>query len=209
MIYALVKGMGLGLLLSISAGPIVFAIIKLSMKFGHKAGYAFISGVSVSDLLLVVLGNAAAELVRSAMKFETYIAVAGAALLIIMGTWSLFFKKDPVMDNNDLAFEFRKRDIARFSLQGFFMNILNPGPIFFWLTTVSAFAYLPLKERLVLFAACLAMILGTDILKVLLAGKIRTLLTPKTLHNINRFSALVLIGFGVAIAIGVWLTKNE
>jgi threonine/homoserine/homoserine lactone efflux protein len=208
MIYALAKGLGLGLLLSISVGPIVFAIIKLSLKFGHKAGYAFVAGVSMSDILLVVLGNAAAELVRTAMQFENYIAGAGAALLFLMGTWSLLFRKDPVMDNSDLALEFRKRDIARFGLQGFFMNSLNPAPIFFWLTTVTAFAYLPLDERLVLFAGCLAMVLGIDILKVLLAGKIRSLLTPTTLHRINQFSALVLIGFGLAIVIGLWFSKD-
>lgn len=205
MIAALIKGMGLGLLLSITVGPIVFAIIKLSMKFGHKAGYAFIVGVSMSDLVLVLMGNAAAELVRTALKFENYIALAGAALLIIMGTVSLLFKKDPVPENTEQALEFRKRDLVRFTLQGFFMNTINPAPIFFWLTTVTAFAYLPLRERMVLFAACLAVILGTDVLKVLLAGRIRRLLTPKTLHLISVFSALVLIGFGIAIALGVWL----
>src|SRR4051812_46741148 len=116
--FAIIKGIGLGLLLAISVGPVVFTILKLSMKFGHKAGYAFIAGVSLSDVILAVLGNVAAELVRSALKYQLYIAIGGAALLIGMGIYSLFFGKDPVMDNSELAPEFRKRDLAKYSLQG-------------------------------------------------------------------------------------------
>lgn len=201
---AIIKGFGLGLLLSISVGPIVFTIIKLSLKQGKRAGYAFIAGVSFSDFLLVVVGNMAAEWVRSALKYENYIAIAGASLLIGMGVYSLFFGKDPVMDNSELPPSLRKRDMAKFVLQGFFINILNPAPIFFWLTTCTAVAYLPLNERLVLFSASLLMVFVTDILKVKLAGRLRLLLTPRLLHNIHHISAIILIVFGVAIAGGIF-----
>jgi threonine/homoserine/homoserine lactone efflux protein len=201
--FVLIKGIGLGLLLSISVGPVVFTILKLSLKQGHKAGYAFIAGVSLSDLILVVLGNVAAELVRNALKYEFYIGLGGAVLLLGIGLWSLFFGKDPEMDNSDLPPNFRKRDMAKYSLQGFFMNLLNPAPIFFWLTTCTAFAYLPLKERLVLFATSLAVVLATDILKVKLAGRIRNWLTPSHLHLIHQLSAVILIVFGIVVAAGV------
>jgi threonine/homoserine/homoserine lactone efflux protein len=189
---------------------VVFAILKVSMKLGHKAGYAFIAGVSFSDLVLVLLGNAAAELVRTALRFETWIAAGGAVLLIIMGLYSLFFGKDPKDDaSSELGLSFRKRDLARFSLQGFFMNTLNPGPIIFWLTTCTAFAFMPLAERIVLFGACLATILLLDIIKVFFAGRIRNLLTPHTLHKIHQVSALILIGFGLAIGIGLLYNSSR
>lgn len=200
----LLKGIGLGLFLSIAVGPIVFAILKVSMKLGHKAGYAFIAGVSLSDVLLVLMGNLAAELVRSALRYDDWIAAGGALILIGMGAYSLFFGKDPTDDNpNDLNLTFRRRDLLRFSLQGFFMNLINPGPIFFWLTTCTAFAFLPLRERTLLFAACLITVLATDIVKVFFASRIRRLLTPRTLHKIHQVSALILIGFGLAIFIGL------
>jgi threonine/homoserine/homoserine lactone efflux protein len=201
--FVLIKGIGLGLLLSISVGPIVFTILKLSLKQGHKAGYAFIAGVSGSDLILVILGNVAAEFVRSALQYEFYIGLGGAALWLGMGVWSLLFGKDPEIDNSDLPPALKKRDLAKYSLQGFFINILNPAPIFFWLTTATAFAYLPLKERLVLFATSLAVVLATDILKVKLAGKIRNWLTPSHIHLIHQVSAVILIVFGIVVAAGV------
>jgi threonine/homoserine/homoserine lactone efflux protein len=204
---ALVKGIGLGFLLSLSVGPVIFTIIKLSLKMGHKAGYAFVAGVSLSDFMLIVFGNMAAELVRSLLRFEFWIGLTGAGLLIGMGIYSFFYGKDPTPDNSEISFEFRKRDLARFTLQGFFMNTLNPAPIFFWLTTCTALAYLPLQERILMFGICLATILSFDLAKVLLAGRIRTLLTPRTLHIIHQVSAVLLVAFGLLIVGGLLLRK--
>jgi threonine/homoserine/homoserine lactone efflux protein len=197
------KGLGLGLLLCISVGPVLFTIIKLSLRKGHKAGYAFAAGVSASDIFLVLCGNMAAELVRAALHFEMTISLAGAGILIIMGAWSFFFKKDPKMDNSPLDVEFRKRDLAKYSVQGFLVNTLNPGAIFFWLTACTAFAYLPFKERTVLFGSCLLVVVGADLLKVGLSGQLRKWLTPHMLHIITRISALILMGFGLVIAFSV------
>lgn len=205
--FAIIKGIGLGFLLAISVGPIVFTILKLSLKFGHRVGYSYIAGVSASDIVMAVVANVAAELVHSLMKYQVAIALGGAILLFVIGLYSLFFGKDPVMDNSELPPEFRKRDIAKYSIQGFFMNILNPGPIFFWLTTATAFAYLPLEERIVLFGTSLVIVLITDFLKVKLAGRIRNWLTPATLHKIHYISAFILIGFAVVIAGGLFLSK--
>ena len=57
MVEALVKGLILGLLLGISVGPIIFSILKQSLNNGHRGGYAFIAGVSASDVLLVLICN--------------------------------------------------------------------------------------------------------------------------------------------------------
>lgn len=198
------KGLGLGLLLSISVGPVVFTIIKLSLRYGHKAGYSFAAGVSISDIFLVLMGNMAAELVRAALQFENTISLTGAAILLIMGVYSFFFRKDPILDNSDLDVNLRKRDLAKYLAQGFLLNIANPGAILFWLTTCTAFAYLPLSERLLLFGSCLLVVASADLLKVLLAGRLRLWLTPATLHKINRLSAIILIIFGLVIAFSVW-----
>lgn len=206
--FAFLKGLGLGLWLSISVGPIIFTILKLSIKAGHRAGYAFIVGVAASDFLLVVLGNVAAQLVRDALKYEFYIAIGGAILLLAMGIYSFFFGKDPEMDNAELPPIHSRSDMFKFSLQGFLMNILNPGPIFFWLTTCTTIAaILPLSEKFILFGTCLGFVFLTDFLKVKLAGRIRRWLTPATLHKIHQISALVLVIFGLVIGIGVIYSK--
>ena len=205
----ILKGLGLGLLLSISVGPVVFTIIKLSLRSGHKAGFFFAAGVSASDIFLVLCGNMAAELVRTALNFEMTIALMGAAILFIMGAWSFFFRKDPRLDNSPLDKSLRKRDMAKYGMQGFLINTLNPGAIFFWLTACTAFAYLPFRERSILFGSCLLVVVAADLLKVVLSGQLRKWLTPHTLHIINRLSALILMGFGLVIALTVWVNWSN
>lgn len=219
----ILKGFGLGLFLSISVGPIVFAIIKTSLHYGRRAGYAFVAGVSFSDLTVVIIANLAAELMRSLLVYETAIAIGGAILLLIIGFYTLFFKQDPSPEKGRTEIKFTEKELAhiiadpqhihllphdlfKIFVQGFFLNILNPAPILLWLTWSTSFAYLNLFNRIVLFGTTLAVVLCTDILKVALAGKLREKFTPKTLHIINRLSAFIFIGFGIAI-IGGLLVK--
>jgi hypothetical protein len=48
----------------------------------------------------------------------------------------------------------------------------------------------------------LALVLAFDIFKVLLAGRIRTKLTPRNIHVINRIGGMILIGFAIALIWG-------
>ncbi len=200
---ALLKGISLGLLLAILVGPIIFTIIKLSIKSGHKVGYAFVAGVSLSDIFLVVLGNGATELLRSVLKHKEIVAICGAILLLTVGIYSFFFKKDPVETENNTVPEFSKSYYLKYTAQGFFMNTLNPGAIFFWLLACTSLAYLSFEDRLICFGTCLAIVLLFDVLKVELAGRIRKFLTPQKIHLITKISALIIIGFGLAIIIGL------
>jgi threonine/homoserine/homoserine lactone efflux protein len=82
---------------------------------------------------------------------------------------------------------------------GFIMNLFNPGIIIFWLTTSTTFLTNTVKEKVVIFFTALLLALIADILKVLLANKIRKRLTPKNIHLINQINGLILIGFGIVI----------
>jgi small neutral amino acid transporter SnatA (MarC family) len=56
-----------------------------------------------------------------------------------------------------------------------------------------------INQRIIIFTTCLIWVLGTDVLKVVLAGKIRNRLTPQNIHILNRINGLILIIFGVAL----------
>ncbi|MES2774143.1 MAG: LysE family transporter [Bacteroidota bacterium] len=201
MLEALIKGLAIGLYLSVSVGPLIFAIIKTSLRYGHKAGYAFVAGVSASDILMVLVGNFAAELVQSVLVYKKEIAIGGGILLIVMGLLTIILKKEPKAgDDHGIAAKLDHKGYLTISLQGFFMNLLNPGPILLWLGWCTYFAnIMTMKERIVLFTTSLVFVLAADIAKVVLAGKLREKLTQKTLHKINIISAIILIVFGVFI----------
>jgi threonine/homoserine/homoserine lactone efflux protein len=206
MLDALLKGITLGFLLSIAVGPVIFSIIKQSLNNGHRGGLAFVLGVSASDIALVLISNVFTELFTSISSHRTQIGIAGSTLLIVMGIYFLFFKKVKVNEQGQQILQrFRKRDMVRIFLSGFFMNTLNPAIFIFWITTSTTFVSDSIEQRIIIFTTCLVFVLAADIAKVMLAGKIRNRLTPHNIHLINRVNGIILIGFGIALILGLLL----
>jgi len=210
MIEALLKGITLGFLLSISVGPIMFSIIKQSLNNGHSGGIAFIMGVSASDITMVLVSNVFTQLFSAISTHKKEIGIAGSIFLISMGIFFLFFKKIKVNEaGQQISVKFRKRDYAKIALSGYAMNTLNPAVFLFWLTASTTFINHTLEQKLVIFIVCLGIVFSTDIAKVMLAGKIRKKLTPHNIHIINRINGLILIGFGIALIWGLLLYADK
>jgi threonine/homoserine/homoserine lactone efflux protein len=212
MIEAIITGLTMGLLLAISIGPIIFAIIKQSLNNGHKGGFFFVAGVSSSDIIIVLVCNFLTGLFAQAVSHQTIIGVLGSAFLLIIGIYTLFFKKATIDDNGSIQEKvFSKRQLLGIFLSGFFMNMLNPGVFIFWLAATAKIQSQvigelhPTRYLIIVYAVCLLFVLSTDIAKVLLAGKIRPKLTPHNLHIINIISGVVLVVFAVSLG---WATLN-
>jgi threonine/homoserine/homoserine lactone efflux protein len=93
-------------------------------------------------------------------------------------------------------------------LAGYFMNLLNPGVIGFWLLTSTSLLLESNNYRLIVYATTLIVVAATDVMKVMLAGKIRPKLTPHNIHIINRISGMILIGFGIALIWGILALRD-
>lgn len=203
MIEAIWKGITLGLLLSIAVGPVIFSILKQSINNGIKGGLAFIVGVSLSDVTLAVLSNFFTEWFSKFLERKLEIGIVGSTFLISVGIYFLFFKKVQVNEDGKQIIKTRRRDYLRLVLGGYFMNILNPAIIIFWLTTATAFINQTLNQRILIFSIALGIVVAGDILKVVLAGKLRERLTLKNIHLLNRVNGIILIGFGIALLGGL------
>jgi threonine/homoserine/homoserine lactone efflux protein len=203
MIEALLKGIALGLLLSISVGPVLFSVIKQSLNNGHRGGFFFIAGVSFSDITLVTVANFFTELFSTISEHKQIVGITGSLFLIGVGVYFVFFKKVTVSDEGKIIHTKKRSDYIKIFLSGFFMNILNPAVILFWLTTSTTFITLSLWYRFIIFTTCLGIVLAADIAKVMLAGKIRNKLTPHNIHVLNRINGLILIGFGIVLIWGL------
>ncbi|MGZ5191042.1 MAG: LysE family translocator [Flavisolibacter sp.] len=197
MLDAIIKGVTLGLLLAISVGPIVFTVIKQSLNNGIPGGFAFIAGISISDIMLVVISNLFTNLFDVLKTHKEVLAIVASGLLILIGVYYVFFKKAKL--ENAVAVGFNNTDYIKIFITGFVMNLINPGIIVFWLTTATTFIDHTLNIRILIFAIALLIALLADIFKVLLANKIRKKLTPKNIHLINQINGVILIGFGIII----------
>jgi threonine/homoserine/homoserine lactone efflux protein len=204
MLDAVIKGSLLGFWLAISVGPIVFTVIKQSLNNGLKGGMAFILGIFASDIFLVVCCNAFTEFFTALANYKNQLGIAGSILLILVGTYFLFFKKAAEAKNGEQqVLLFNTGDYAKMFFAGAVVNLLNPGIIVFWFTTATAFSSHTIRERAIIFSVALLFALGADVTKVVLADKLRRKLTPKNIHRINKINGGILIGFGLVLLWGL------
>ena len=203
----ILKGLLLGLILSISIGPVIFAIIKQSLTNGKTAGYAFVAGVSSSDMVLLFVCNVFTSLFNLVLNHKSSIALAGAGFLLIMGLYTLFFKKLKLenMGGDQARKPIDIKGIIGSYFSGFLMNTLNPSVFLFWFAWTAAInnsadeTTNPIQYKLIVFGTCLGFVLLSDLLKVFLAGKLRPRLTEKNLVWINRISGIIILIFSAAL----------
>jgi len=204
-----IKGLLLGLILSISLGPVIFAIIKQSLTNGRRAGYIFVAGVSSSDILLIFIANVFTSIFLLVLDHKAVIAMAGAGFLLMLGLYTLLFKKiqlDTEDTENDKVF--RKRDYLGIYASGFLINTLNPSVFLFWFAWTAAIGTSadetnnPISYKLIVFGTCLGFLLLSDLLKVALASRLRPSLTEKNLIWVNRISAIIILVFSAVLFIG-------
>ena len=204
MVEIIAKGLTIGLLLSLSVGPIFFSVIKQSLTNGHKGGL----GVSASDITLVLLANVFTELFLSLQVYEKPIGIAGSILLIVFGIYFLFFKKLKINEDGKVVFKHRKRDLLKISLSGFIMNLMNPGMIILWFTISTSLIHFSTRNKIIIYTTALVIVLLADLFKVFLAGKIRNKLTPHNIHILNRINGMILIIFGLVLIGGILFYGN-
>ena len=209
MLAPIIKGLLLGLILSISLGPVIFAILKQSITNGRKAGYLFVAGVSTSDIGLLLIANIFTNIFLLVLDHKAFIAMAGAGFLLLLGLYTLFFKKIKIeSDENGEEKVFRKRDYLGIYISGFLMNTLNPSVFIFWFAWTAAIvadaatSTNPANYKAIVFITCLVFVLASDIVKVVLSEKLRPKLNTKNLHLINQIAGVILIGFGVFLFYG-------
>jgi threonine/homoserine/homoserine lactone efflux protein len=167
-------------------------------------GFSFVAGIWLSDLLIVILSNVFSEAVTSLLHFKKAIGLTGSLFLLGMGIFYLFFKKLKLRGAEDSAVRISGGTHARLVIAGFFINILNPAVIAFWLTTATTLAIgNSVRDRIVIFSTCILVNFGADVGKVLLAGKLSKKLTHRNIELINKISGLLLLIFGIALFFGV------
>jgi len=203
---AIIKGVGLGLILALSVGPVIFTVLKQSINNGHRGGFSFVAGVWISDILLVLISNFFTQLVKELLEFRSVIGYVGSIFLIGMGVFYIFFKKVKLnAAEAKIIQRFSKTDFTKIALSGFFINTLNPSVLLFWLINATAFsATHSLTERFVIFSVCLVLNIVADILKVMMAGKIRESLTARHILLINKISGSILVIFGLVLMYGAF-----
>ena len=205
-----------GVLLSLvfSLGPAFFSLIQNSIHHGFKKAFSFAVGVSLSDILIVmlmltVLSNLDIDQL-TALLHNVYVAIIGSIATAVFAilTWRSKVKKASVPDSR---LKFSVENVThrwQLLLSGFFLNVLNPLIWIYWLsiiTFLSAEMSLSVTERYFFFIGMLAAVFGTDVLKCRLAAMLQHWFTARIMNNFNRVTGCVLMAFSLYLLISMIL----
>ena len=199
----ILNGVKFGVVLAFLVGPVFFTIIQVSIENGFWNGLMVTLGVSVSDTIYVLICYFGLVQLINDPQFRMWMAYVGGTILILLGAYQVLVKS-----RKKASAEFKqeeKKPFYRYFLKGFIINGLSPSVFIFWVGTISLasidFGYSKGSQFFIFFSALLGTVLVTDILKAYLAGKLRTLVTPRFLMIMNIVLGTVLIILGTRLII--------
>lgn len=192
----ILKGLLTGLLLSIFVGATFFMLIETSMTRGFRAAIWFDAGVLLCDAMVITGVYFFTAWITRTLVHNVYFDLAGGLVFMGFGVNYIITRK-----KNENLPQVRNHN-ARIFLNGFFINLLNPSVIIFWLgtmaLTLSQFN-LTGRETIVYFGSALLTVAITDILKAYFAYKLSNVLNNSILRRVYVLSGLLMIGLGAYI----------
>ena len=202
----LFEGLILGLTVAITLGPALFALLQTSIKYGVKIGIFLALGIFMSDLGLVVGCYFGASQIVTDAKYHLILGIIGGVVMTAFGIYT-FFKKVPQTEQVEAINEIKvkKKGPLPYFFKGFFLNIANPFLWVFWISSVLAVNGIyggDQRSVALFFTGTLAMVLMTDILKVVLANKIKVAGNPQVKLWINRIVGLLFMIIGTFVIAG-------
>lgn len=204
--HPLLEGMILGFTLAIMLGPAMFSLIQTSIHRGLYRGILLAGGIFLSDLALVVLCYLGAVQVIGNDRNYLMFGIIGGLVLVVFGVVT-FLRKVQITDDNNLI-SVRMPGPVTYIFKGFFLNFANPFVWIFWVSvmvTVSTGYTTDSWSIKTFFAGSLLTILFTDIMKVIIANKLKRYLKPRILIMINHAVGILLVLFGIYLVIRTFI----
>lgn len=199
------EGVILGFTLAMLLGPALFALLQTSIHRGVKSGFFLAFGIFISDITVVIFTYMGAVQLLSNERNYIMAGICGGIILILFGVYT-FVRKVHIDENNNLIVVKKVPGVLTYLLKGFFLNVMNPFVWFFWISVMVGIAsnYGADKPAVTsFFMGTLFTIFGTDMLKVVIANKIKHYLNPKVLILINRIVGILLAIFGIYLILRV------
>jgi threonine/homoserine/homoserine lactone efflux protein len=212
-----VVGIICGILLSLffSLGPAFFSLIQNSINHGFRKATFFAAGVSLSDVLIVLLMlTVLSNFDLNSLLHNIYVSIIGGAATCVFGILTYRSKVKSVA-NSEGRLKFSSVEVThrwQLMLKGFLLNILNPLIWLYWvsvITFLSAEMDLSVKERYLFFVGLLLAVFGTDVAKCRLAAALQRWISARIMNIFNKITGLILIIFSLYLIISMIRYQNR
>lgn len=210
MLTAISSGILLGIIISFLIGPVFFGLIQTSIRQGLGRAMIYEIGTILSDTIILFLCYLGLANILAGESYRHAIGIAGAALLLGMGLYTLLRKRKKAHQGVEPIEE--KSHPMALILKSFLLNTINPSVILFWILQVSlAVSNFGGKKSIIVahFIAVLSTMILFDFLKAFGANKIKKYLRPRTFDLIAKIEGILLIIFSVVILVRTfWPTPH-
>ena len=182
------------------AGPAFFVLIETSIVKGFRAALAFDLGVISSDVFFILLAYFSSYQLLENINNQPGLYVFGGTLLTFYGI-TIFLRKT----NHDLRThpELKKKvNYIGLYVKGFLLNIINIGVLVFWLgltVVVSPTLEGSNKSVLVFFSTLIITCLFVDILKIILAKRMKSYLKKENIIFVKKTLGIIIVLFGITL----------
>lgn len=195
------QGVKFGVVLAFLVGPVFFTLLQTSVERGFRTGIIMALGISLSDVLYVTICYLGIAQFITDPRFHVQMSYIGGGILILFGLYYLVIKAWRAGQYAAVIGPEKKE--YRYFLKGFIINGLSPTVPLFWIGTISLVSldmgYSSDSEIITFFASLLVTVLGTDITKAYLAGRLRSFINVRVLRIINVVLGAGLILFGIRL----------
>ncbi len=181
-------------------GPVFWVLLETSITKGFKAAVAFDLGVMFADVCFIGVCYLGSFQLLEDEQNKQGLFVLGGTILLLYGLFSWINRAKKSKDQPDI--QESKENYFGLAAKGFAINILNVGVFIFWggVTIVSSPASGKSFTSFVLFfSIVLLSYFITDLLKISVANRFKTLLSGKGIVIVNSIVSLILVVSGVVL----------
>lgn len=197
------QGLGFGLILQISVGPVCIAVLHQGLRQGFLQAWAMVWGAALVDALYIVLSVLGVSALLQIGPARMIIGLAGAALLVFFG---IRYLRAPVQVVRPEA---SGASLRRSFAYGVGLTLTNPLTVLFWAGVLGAMMSTHTFDQpggVVFFAAGCVVATLLFLTAVALAGHLlERVLDDRLVLWLNRAVGLFLIGFAVKLVVDLSL----
>ena len=188
-----------GFLLAFAVGPVFFTLIETSITKGFKAGVFFDLGAMAADIIFIIIAFFSTSKILEKVKDDPGLLIFGGVVLMAYGIISYIrtAKSFIKIAREHYAVNIKK-NLGGLFLKGFLLNFVNFGVLAGWIGTIIMANALTTSENGVFWFLTTVLITFflTDLLKISLAKKLKSKMTPRFTFKTKKWVSILIIGFG-------------
>lgn len=200
-----------GFLLAFAIGPVFFTLIETSITKGFRAGLFFDLGAIVADIIFILIAFFSTSAILEKVKDDPALLVFGGAVLVAYGIISYIrTAKSFIKIVREHYAVSVKKNLGGLFLKGFLLNFVNFGVLAGWIgTIIMANALTTATNGVFLFlSTVLITFFLTDLIKISLAKKLKSKMTPRFIFKTKKWVSISIIIFGAVLLLqGIFPSK--